>query len=317
MKKILILIFAGLISLSAQSQSKDYTFCSCKENLSSEGKYTLTCRDIVMEEGQYENGKRTGPWISRNTDGEIVIKANYVNDELDGAYQQFHFKGDKKLEAQFKQGVPDGHWKYYNDKGRIIKAGSFANGTPTGLWKIYNKKGKKTVVEYDFTSGKAIKFSDDRYFNKGGIARDDISGEWMVLFFPQRNINADYKPLGGYLLAGDIFLDYLNLPYMYMNTYAHHEFLATVLVKNGKAEIQKIEERNREKRFDPSKASFPFIVQTNSPGKLTRVEHSDVSLKLLKGRIKDVLALSGPWIGTETEGIVAIQIPFVVNDIKK
>ncbi len=45
-------------------------------------------------------------------------------------------------------------------------------------------------------SGKGSKVTDERYFNKGGIARDDISGEWMVLFFPQRNINAELIPFG-------------------------------------------------------------------------------------------------------------------------
>jgi hypothetical protein len=318
MKKKLLILTITLIPLVGFAQTSDYSFCDCIESISETGKYSLNCNDIVVEEGNYTSGLRSGNWITRNVEGQIIINANYKNDVLDGIYEQFHFKGIPKLSAQFDDGIPVGNWSYYNEKGKIIKEGQYNNGQPTGKWKIYDKKGKKIIAEYDFDNSKYNTVShSDRYFNKGGIARDDQSGEWMVLYFPSRDISSEIEPFGGYMLIGDIFLDYLNIPLMFMNTYTHNEYLAKVEINNGIAKSIEVLERGDGSKFEPTLPSLPFIVETNSPGKLTRVEHSDESIKLLKNRIKDGIILSGPWIKQDFEGTIEIQIPFVLNEIKK
>ncbi|MFT6200160.1 MAG: hypothetical protein ACJAQ2_001940 [Vicingaceae bacterium] len=317
MNKIILLALLTTFSIKVYSQSTDYSFCGCTESLTDEGKYSLECGDVLMEEGQFSNGERTGIWITRNSTGQTIIKANYVNDILSGAYEQYHFKGTPKLKANFKDGLPDGNWVYSSDKGKVIKQGSYEQGKPVGVWKIFDKKGKKVIIEYDFFTSKSTLASGKRYFEKGGIARDDVSGEWMILGFPQRNISAETKPLGGYLLAGDLFLDYLNIPFMYMNTYAHYEFIAEVKMSDGVLTSIEIKDRPKDDRFSSSEPSFPFLVTTNSPAKLSRIKHSDASRELVKGRIKDVIGLTGPWIGQNFTGTLKIQIPWVVNDIKR
>jgi hypothetical protein len=317
MNKIIFLTLLASFSIKAYSQTTDYSFCGCTESLTEEGKYSLKCGNVLMEEGQYSNGMRTGTWTTRNGNGQTIIKANYSNDNLDGTYEQYHYKGTSKLKANFKDGLPDGNWVYNSDKGKVIKQGLYEQGKPVGIWKIYDKKGKKVIEEYDYSTGKSIIASGKRYFEKGGIARDDISGEWMILGFPQRNITKKLEPLGGYLLAGDLFLDYLNIPFMYMNTYVHYEFIAKVTMNDGVVSTIEIEDREKEDRFNSSEPSFPFLVTTNSPGKLSRVEHSDLSVNLVKGRIKDVVALTGPWNGQNLTGTIEIQIPWVVNDIRR
>jgi hypothetical protein len=139
----------------------------------------------------------------------------------------------------------------------------------------------------------------------------------MVLHFPNRNISTKVEPVGGFLLAGDLFLDYLNIPYMFVNTYTHYEFVAKLEIRDGKIQVKEVSERNKGEHFNPTKPSFPFIVQTNSPSKLTRTDHSQMSIKLLKNRIKDIVAISGPWRINGYSGTIEIQIPFVVNDLKK
>lgn len=316
--KQLLSILAILSSVTfGFSQTKTYPYCNCTETLTESGNYSLNCDDILMEEGHYKNGKRTGSWITRNTEGEIIIKAKYTDDKLDGIYEQYHFKGDLKLKAQFDNGLPDGSWTYYNDKGRIIKEGQYDKGKPVGIWKVYNKKGKKVVAEYDFDNQTLISNKNDRFFKRNGVARDDQSGEWMVLYFPNRNISAEVRPVGGYMLTGDIFIDYINIPYMFMNTYAHYEFLAELKVSNNKIMVKDIVIRDKKERFNETAPSFPFLVQTNPPKKLTRTEHSDASVRLLKGRIRDIVAMSGPWITNGYEGTLDIQIPFVLNDLKR
>jgi hypothetical protein len=220
--------------------------------------------------------------------------------------------------ARFQNGLQEGKWTYFNDKGRVIKEGSFAGGQPIGIWTSYDKSGKRVVAQYDFDS-KQVKVSigAERYFNKGGIARDDASGEWMVLHFPHRNIKSDVEPFAGYLLAGDLFLDYTSIPLIFMNTYAHYEFIAELKVSNGIVTVASIQEKASSEAFDANAPSFPFIVQTNAPNKLSRVQPTEESLKLLKDRLQEMMALAGPWITNGYEGIIKVQIPFVLNEIHK
>jgi len=316
MYRTLLLSLFTFVSLTTLAQTNNYDFCGCTETLTDEEKYTLKCHNVIMEEGQYLDGARTGTWITRNVEGQVIIKASYVNNNLDGSYEQYHYKGTPKLTANFKDGLPEGRWTYKNDKGKVIKEGSYEQGKPVGIWKIFDKKGKKVISEFDFSTNKPTLESGKRYFEKAGIARDDVSGEWMVLGFPERNISKETEPLGGYILAGDLFLDYLNIPFMYMNTYTHYEFIATMNISDGAVISIEIGDRNKEDNFNYSEPSFTFLVTTNSPNKLSRVDHSKASLNLLKGRVKDVVSISGPWQTTNSETL-KIQIPFVVNDIRR
>ena len=319
MKQYVLLLVLGLITPFGFAQTNtNYSHCDCVETTSASDEYQLKCGDVIIEQGKYQNGKRIVDWVTRSSGGTIIIKAHYTDGVLDGTYEQFHFKGKPKLTAHFQKGVPAGQWTYFNDKGKIIKVGSFSDGLPTGIWTIYDKNAKKVVAQYDFDN-KAEKVSgrEARYLNKGAIARDDASGEWMVLHFPNRNIKSQIEPLGGYLLAGDFFLDYMNIPSMFMNTYAHYEFIAKLKVSNGVVSVVDIIERSKTDRFDYSSPSFPFIVQTNAPNKVSNVQHSEESAKLLKDRLHEVISISGPWITNGYEGTFEIQLPFVLNDIQR
>jgi len=317
-----ISVFYIYITLSATiclaQTNKSYPHCDCTETLSESGNYRLKSGGIFFEDGNYVEGKRNGYWITKNSEGNTLIKANYENGSLHGGYDLFHFKGQPKLTAQFKNGLQDGNWIYYNEKGNIIKEGNFSNGKPIGIWRVYDKKGKKLYVEYDFDNkAELLKNPGKKYFNKGGVARDDQSGEWMILYWPDRNIQSQIEPIGGYLLAGDLFLDYLNIPAMFMNTYIHKEYLAKVEVRDGQVRLVNLEEIDKKVRLDKTKPSFPFIVQTNSPNKLHAVKHSSESYQLVKDRIADSINLSGPWITNGYNGEIEIRIPFVINDIRR
>lgn len=315
MKFFAISIFLFVSTFHTYAQTT-YDFCNCQEVLVKSGQYTLRCNGIVMEEGTYEDGIRSGEWITRNVEGEVIIKANYKADKLDGDYFQYHYKRALKLEAHFEEGKPVGYWKYYNDRGRVIKEGRYEGGTPTGIWKIYDKKGKEVIVEYDFDKATYLSSKTScRLFQHNGIARDDESGEWMVLYWPERHIEARTKPLGGFLYAGDMFLDYLNVPYMFMNSYVHFEYTAQLEAYDNAVQNIKLYDVTEFKKFDPELPSFPFIVKTNSASKLAWEEHSKASIEVLKNRIRDVIAISGPWITDPYDPTVDLQLPFVLNKL--
>lgn len=298
-------------------QEIKFNHCNCTETLTGET-YKVVSNGVDVESGQFEKGKRTGSWLSKNSKGTIIRNANYEDGKLHGSYKLFHFDGRPKLEADFQNGSPSGQWTYYNAKGKVIKQGSFSNGKPSGTWRIMDKKGKKPFAEYNFDSKlETISPNGNQYFKKGGMIRDDQSGEWMVLYLPRRDIKVKTQPLGGYLLSSDLFVDYFNLPTILMNTYAHFEFNTTVKLDNGVAAIVSVELLEDKQKFDITSHSLPFMVETNSPGKLSKIQHSDAAINFLKDQLAEYVLISAPWITTDEHEEIVIRTPIVINEVKR
>lgn len=310
---IAIVFFTSLFTFA---QEKTYSHCNCSEILTSDS-YKVVSNGVDVETGQIKDGKRHGLWESKSKKGIGLRIANYVDGELHGAYKLFHDNGIKKLIAVFKNGKPSGEWTYYNTKGKTIKHGQFIEGKPVGIWKVYDKKGKKVYAEYNFDTQTEIIASDGRrYLKKGGINKDEQSGEWVILFSPNRSIEVDTKPLGGYDLASDYFVNYFNIPTILMNTYAHFEFMAKMRLKNGGLESMEIID-NEDSRFDETSHSLYFMVETNPPNKLSRVKYSEATIQFLKDQVMEYVLIASPWVSLKDTEEIDVQIPIVINEVKK
>jgi len=314
--RILLTIILTAITSIVLAQETNYSHCNCKEVLTKE-EYKLISDGVEMEIGQFANGLRNGLWISRNIKGIVIRKANYVNGQLDGKYSLYHFSGEPKLLAEFKLDQPVGQWTFLNEKGKVVKQGRYSEGTPVGIWKILDKKGKKPYVEYDFDSKTEIYSNGGQYFTKTGVIRDDQSGEYLILGFLQRIIQAEVQPLGGYMLAADLFADYLNVPTVFMDTYTQIENEISIEFSNGIPVNIRAAPYEKTPRFDNSKPSFPFLVDTNAPSKLSRISPSDASVIFLTNQIQEYAHLIGPWMAEKFDGVEKIRVPFVINEVKR
>jgi hypothetical protein len=316
MRIVLITLIICICNFSFSQETK-YSHCNCIETQTEES-YKVVSNGIEVELGQFLSGKRVGFWQSKSSKGTVIRKANYTDGKLNGKYELFHFNGKQKLIAEFKNGIPLGKWTYYNSKGKIIKEGMFSDGKPIGNWKIMDQKGKKTYAEYDFNSkAELISPNTNQYFQKGGIIRDDQSGQWLVLYLPNRAINVKTKPLGGYILASDLFVDYFNIPTILMDAYTHFEFNTTVKLDNEVASIISVDLLKNIEKFDVTSHSLPFMVDTNPPSKLSRIEHSDATINFLKDQIAEYVLISAPWISTDELEEIVIRSPIVINEVKK
>lgn len=317
MKIKIITFIIAIGSTSVLAQENEFSHCNCKE-IQTEESYKVISNGIEVESGQFENDKRNGLWQSKNSKGLIIRKANYTDGKLNGLYELFHFDGSQKLIAEFENGKASGEWTYFNSKGKIIKNGLFSNGKPSGTWRIMDKKGKKPYAEYNFdTKSEVISSNGNQYFKKGGIIRDDQSGEWMVLYLPIRDIKLKTQPLGSYLLASDLFADYFNVPTILMNTYTHFEFNTSLKLENGVASIVSVDLLENAEKFDVTSHSLPFIVDTNSPSKLSQIEHSPETIRFLKDQIAEYVMISAPWITSEETETIVVRTPIVINEVKK
>lgn len=305
---VLTILWTG--QLIAQS-TNEYPHCNCVEKINEQ--YQLTCNGSQIVTGQYTNGLKSGKWTTKTAKGTVIKNAEYLDGKLNGKYELFHFDGKPKLIASFVNGQQDGTWQYLNEKGKIIKTGRYQSGSPVGSWTIFDKGGKKAIASYDFDNKNSTNPNVPPYFKKGGIERDDQSGEWYIIYYPERTPQSEVEPFGGYLLACDFFLKHMNIPPTMMDTYTNFNFGMTLKVESNSLKSISSEYVDRIS-YNPTVPTLPFIVSTNPPGKLKRIDHNKQSIESLRESIEETTMLMGPWIGNST---VDIYVPFVLNDIKR
>jgi len=320
MKKTIILNLIILLGFTVLGQETNiYKHCDCVETINysesglKNGEYKLISNDQLIEKGKYLNDQKDGLWTVNNTNGVLISEINYSQGKLNGEFKQYYYDGQPKVIAKFDNNNPSGKWKYFSDKGKIIKQGEFENGKALGTWKIFKSNGKKVISEYDFTTKIFVIENLSEKAKNSYLPRDDESGEYIIIHYPDRPNLKTNKPLGGYLKASIDFVDLFNVPLTLMNTYTTFEYKALVQIDNGSLSINELnflENMN----FNSSKISLPFIAQTNSPKNLFKIEHSEFLKTKVKERIFETLMVLGAWISDSNEQI-EIQIPFVLNEI--
>lgn len=315
---ICILWVAAWQQTSAQSQI-DYPHCGCVEKVNVatddkekwDGTYELICKGKQIVSGQYKQGIKTGKWITKTPKGTVIKASEFSDGKLHGKYELFYYDGTPKLTANFVNGQEDGLWQYFNDKGKVIKTGSYQSGKPIGVWSISDKAGRKIVATYNLDTEEFKNTIVPPYYKSGGIDRDDQSGEWYIKYPMEGHSKTSVSPLGGYDLSRDLFLKYLPIPSTLMDTYTNFKFIITLeLERNTIKSIKATMPENS--NFNSVGLIYPFIVSTNRPGKLHRVEHTARSIQLLQDDIVEAIRVMGPWIGNST---TEIQIPFVLNEM--
>jgi antitoxin component YwqK of YwqJK toxin-antitoxin module len=326
MKTNLILVIIFLTGLINAQETINYPHCDCKEKINClddnseilNGSYELICEEKLIEKGEYLNGNKDGKWITMTKKGTIVSSIDYDNGVLNGDFLLYHYTGKPKLVAKFEKGLKVGDWKFFNAKGKLIKQGSYQSGQPIGLWSIYDKKGKVIISQYDYSSMAGNKTKTSlTYYKNNTVLRDDQSGGYFILYYPDRNVNSETYPLGGYDLAGDYFAGFLNIPTILADTYTNYNFLATLKIENRVVSNVTVEYKDRHPHNSQS-PTFPILVRTDSDKNLTRVEHNQRNIRFLQERIFEIANIIGPWImGSDTSQEIKIYIPYVLNDLRK
>jgi hypothetical protein len=217
--------------------------------------------------------------------------------------------------AEFENGKKTGNWEYFSEKGKSIITGLFESGKPSGIWTINDYKGKKAVVQYDFSTNKYITNNPYSYRKKGSdVAQNANTEEWFVLFYPNRKNYEKSGPLGGYIFASDLFVDLIEVPLEFWDTYTQYEYKATFRISNDNSTTFILSDF--EGYIPDDKPSFPFLIMTNPESKIKKIEHSKLSKGLLRHKIIEALNFMPPWIYNETTEI-EVYIPYVTNMVYK
>lgn len=321
MKKATLILTSILITFTLFGQ-ETYRLdnCNCVDNIEQtnpvlNGKYERQCNGKLIEKGEFLKGDKVGEWISYNKSGKLIARINYKNGLLNGKTELFYADGKPKLVAEFKNGKKTGNWEYFSDKGKSIITGLFESGKPSGIWTINDYKGKKAVVQYDFSTNKYITNNPYSYRKKGSdVAQNANTEEWFVLFYPNRKNYEKSGPLGGYIFASDLFVDLIEVPLEFWDTYTQYEYKATFIISNDNMTTFILSDF--EGYIPDDKPSFPFLIMTNPESKIKKIEHSKLSKELLRHKIIEALNFMPPWIHNETTEI-EVYVPYVTNMVYK
>ena len=127
-------------------------------------------------------GRRTGHWVIKGaesskpgySDAAVVEEGDYENGRKAGVWKTYYPSGKIKNEITFENGRPKGPYTTYYENGQIEEQGNWALNKNTGSFKRYYSNGQ---VQQDFTfntSGK--RDGPQKYYYENGQLM--IEGNW-------------------------------------------------------------------------------------------------------------------------------------------
>lgn len=316
MKKLILgLITVLTVNVSFGQQTEKLDYCNCQDQIEQispnlNGTFERKCNGVLIEKGEFVNGLKNGEWITYSRKGKLIRKINYENGLLNGKIELFYVNGKTKVNGQFEKGNKIGKWIYYTEKGKILSEGSYDSNKPIDIWTINDKKGKKAVVQYDYNSKKYIINNSTSFHKDGDIIQNENTEEWYILKSPDLKYSSKSEPLGGYEFANYMFIELVEVPENYWDTYLYQKYKVSY----------KITAEN-ELTFDSElfTADLPdnnleltFLIMTNPTPKIKRIDHSDLQIKLLDYKIKEALSIIPPWIFNE-QSEIDVYIHYVIN----
>lgn len=312
---MLTLSLVAFITITSSAQEvQKLDFCNCVDKIDQvnpvlNGKFQRTCNGILNETGSFKNGAKDGEWATYSKKGNLIKKVIYEDGKLNGKIELFYFNGKPKVTASFAAGKPSEEWIYYSSNGKILIQGKYESGKPVAIWSIYN--GSKPAIQYDFSSSKYIIQNKLDIRKSGGFMRNDNSGEYFFYYFSTEVPIDDTAPLGGQKFAISLMQDLYEMPLDYWDTFISYDYLAIVSLSPDHTSSFSIN-RNDETYDIAKQVIYPFIVNTNPASKIKKVDHTDLSRKLLDFKIKETFSLLPPWVFAG-KGEVRIHLPYVIN----
>lgn len=208
MKKLLYILITVCGASYAQSQSSEVVGKDTVNRIDvdgkKQGKWILmgkhkpgTCYqpEQKVEEGKYQDNRKTGIWIEYFCNSNMKNKLTFVNGRPDGYAIMYHENGKISEEGNWKNqrwvgnyklyyengqvqhefvfnpsGKRDGAQKYFYDNGQVAIEGNFANGKESGLIKEFHENGD-IKAEKNYADGNVDVATIKEYAPKKPIAK--------------------------------------------------------------------------------------------------------------------------------------------------
>lgn len=122
----------------------------------------------------------SGLFFDYNMNNRLYLKANLVNNNLEGYAYYYFTNGTISEEGNYKNNIRDGKWVYYYPNGKVQKIFDFQNGEPLVV-EAYKKNGKPIVINGNGNFSTTFSnYKNCNYFETSGkITNGKMNGKWI------------------------------------------------------------------------------------------------------------------------------------------
>lgn len=109
--------------------------------------------DQVKEEGDYENGRKSGMWKMYWPNGKVKSEVEYKNGRPSGKFTTYYENGQKEEEGSWKGNTYRGSFTRYHENGQVAQKKTFNDaGKTDGKVEYYYINGKPELI-YESSNG--------------------------------------------------------------------------------------------------------------------------------------------------------------------
>lgn len=135
--------------------------------------------DAVMEEGEYDNNKKTGIWKTYYANGKLKSEIEYKNNRPNGVFKTYYENGQVEEEGNWKGTYYTGSFKRFYSNGQVAQEKNFnAAGKSEGTQKYFYENGVEELVfesKNGVENGKMVRkypngdVKEEKNFNGGAV----------------------------------------------------------------------------------------------------------------------------------------------------
>lgn len=175
----------------------------------------------ILSEGMYENGKKTGKWITfHQQQPHLESIVYYKNDQMFGTYERYHPDGtlftkgtyyyEMTINDTVQRNVNDGKKETYHKNGKPQMMEFYKMGKLDGLWQRFYEDG--TIQEernYEDNLESGLK----RYYDKNGLKIHEVTMKIIVVDGKKTSVKDgfEYRWVNGILTLKSEFKDGLEI----------------------------------------------------------------------------------------------------------
>ncbi len=206
MKKLLYILITVCGATFAQSQSYELvgndTCNKIDVDGKKQGKWVLfgkhkpgTCYAVTakVEEGKYQDNRKTGIWVEYFCNGNMKNKLTFANGRPDGYAIMYHENGKISEEGNWKVNKWVGNYKLYYDNGQVQHEFVFNPGGKRDGPQIYYYENGQKAIEGNFANGRESGLIKEFHENgdlkaEKNYADGNVDVESIKIFEPKKPI---------------------------------------------------------------------------------------------------------------------------------
>jgi len=135
--------------------------------------------DQIIEEGEYVNGRKMGPWKKYYPSGEVQNEITFKNNRPNGPYTTYYPNGQVEEKGTWKNNRNIGTFQRFYENGNPQQEFNFAeNGKRTGDQKYFHENGQ-LMIEGNWEGGKE-KGEIKEYYADGNLKSIKVFNEGQI-----------------------------------------------------------------------------------------------------------------------------------------